>query len=78
MLPLVLWLIVPCFAQLPVVNVRQYKGGAAEIFRFDLLIDPKSDPSVSKVVQQLSSVALPSYLMKWMFKLSCVLEAVLL
>ena len=30
-----------------------YKGGAAEIFRFDLLIDIRSDPSVSKVVQQL-------------------------
>ena len=24
------------FAQLPVVDVRQYKGGAAKIFRFDL------------------------------------------
>ena len=46
------------FAQLPVVDVRQYKGGAAKIFRFDLLMDPKSDPSVSKVVQQLGSVAL--------------------
>ena len=41
------------FAHLPVVDVRLYKGGAAEIFRFDLLIVPKSDPSVSKVVQQL-------------------------
>ena len=33
-----------------------YKGGAAEIFRFDLLIDLRSDPSVSKVVQQLGFV----------------------
>ena len=41
------------FTQLPVVDVRQYKGGAAEIFRFDLLIVPKNDPSVSKIVQQL-------------------------
>ena len=41
------------FAQLPVVDVRLYKGGAAEIFRFDLLIDLRSDPSASKVVQQL-------------------------
>ena len=41
------------FTQLPVVDVRLYKGGAAEIFRFDLLINPKNDPSVSKVVQQL-------------------------
>ena len=41
------------FTQLPVVDVRLYKGGAAEIFRFDLLIVPKSDPSVSKVVQLL-------------------------
>ena len=44
------------FAQLPVVDVRQYKGGAAEIFRFDLLIDLRSDPSVSKVVQQFGLV----------------------
>ena len=44
------------FAQLPVVDVRQYKGGAAKNFRFDPLIDPKSDPSVSKVVQQLGFV----------------------
>ena len=44
------------FTQLPVVDVRQYKGGAAEIFRFDLLIDPKSDPSVSKVVQQFGVI----------------------
>ena len=51
------------FAHLPVVDVRQYKGGAAEIFRFDLLIDPKSDPSVSKVVQQLGSVVNSSSLM---------------
>ena len=41
------------FTQLPVVDIRLYKGGAAEIFRFDLLIDLRSDPSVSKVVQQL-------------------------
>ena len=44
------------FTQLPVVDVRQYKGGAAEIFRFDLLIVPKSDPSVSKVVQQFGFI----------------------
>ena len=44
------------FAHLSVENVRQYKGGAAEIFRFDLLIDPRSDPSVSKVVQQIGFV----------------------
>ena len=44
------------FTQLPVVDVRLYKGGAAEIFRFDLLIVPKSDPSVSKVVQQFGIV----------------------
>ena len=44
------------FAQLPVVDVRLYKGGAAEIFRFDLLIDLGSDPSVSKVVQQFGFV----------------------
>ena len=44
------------FAQLPVVNVRLYKGGAAEIFRFDLPIDLRSDPSVSKVVQQFGFV----------------------
>ena len=44
------------FTQLPVVDVRLYKGGAAEIFRFDLLNDSKSDPSVSKVVQQIGFV----------------------
>ena len=44
------------FTQLPVVDVRLYKGGAAEIFLFDLLIDSKSDPSVSKVVQQFGIV----------------------
>ena len=44
------------FAQLPVVDVRQCKGGAVEIFRFDLLIDLRSDPSVSKVVQQIGFV----------------------
>ena len=33
------WTIVLYFAHLPVVDVRQYKGGAAEIFRFDLPID---------------------------------------
>ena len=44
------------FAQLLVVDVRLYKGGAAEIFRFELLIVPRSDPSVSKVVQQLGFV----------------------
>ena len=43
-------------AQLPVVDVRLYKGGAAEIFRFDLLIDLSSDPSVPKVVQQFGLV----------------------
>ena len=66
------------FAQLPVVDVRQYKGGAAEIFRFALLVDLRSDPSVSEVVQQLGSVALYFYLMIWILKLSCVLEAMLL
>ena len=40
------------FTQLPVVDVQLYKGGAAEIFRFELPIDLRSDPSVSKVVQQ--------------------------
>ena len=46
------------FTQLPVVDVRLYKGGAAEIFRFDLLIDSKNDPSVSKVAKPLDLVAL--------------------
>ena len=46
------------YPQLPVVDVRIYKGGAAEIFRFDLPIDWRSDPSVSKVVQQFGFVAL--------------------
>ena len=49
-------LLVHCFAHLPVVDVRLYKGGAAEIFRFDLLIDLWSDPSVSKVVQLLGGL----------------------
>ena len=49
-------LIVLYLHKLPVVDVRQYKGGAAEIFRFDLLIDLRSDPSVSKVVQQFGFV----------------------
>ena len=44
------------FAHLPVVDVRLYKGGAAEIFPFDLLTDLRSDPSVSKVVQPFSFV----------------------
>ena len=42
--------------QLSVVNVRLYKGGAAEIFRFDPLSDLRSDPSVSKVVQQFGFI----------------------
>ena len=44
------------FARLPVMDVRIYKGGAAEIFRFCLLLDLRSDPSVSKVVQQIGFV----------------------
>ena len=50
------WLNCTLFTQLPVVDVRLYKGGAAEIFRFDLPIDLRSDPSVSKVVQQFGFI----------------------
>ena len=60
------------FTQLPVVDVRLYKGGAAENFRFALLTNLRSDPSVSKVVQQLgfalfcSATALEELLNLWL------------